>query len=115
MMEVKLRIKEREYTSKDGEKRVSKEIKFGELGMEQFITVKKLYQNVLSKEVTKKDGTTFTSNQTMVEYNGEKVSVNISAGSVVKWNDIMMGNINVSKVEFESDGQVRSTYNYEAV
>ena len=114
MMEVTVKVRENEYIDKEGNPRISKEIKFGDLGLEQFVTIKKIYTNCLSKEITKKDGTTFMSNKTLVEYNDEKISVNISAGKVAEWNELQLGDVRASKVEFEIEDKPAYTYNFES-
>lgn len=113
MLEVPVKIREREYFSKKtGENAIDKFIKFIDLGTDQYVIVEKLYGKCLESQGSK-DGKPFTAYKTIVEYKGERVSVGVSQASVVKWNELPIGKIKVSKSEFEKEGKTVHSYNYE--
>ena len=49
----------------------------------------------------------------MVEYKGDKVSVNISPSSLERWNSLPLGKIEVSKIEHEGAKGTFTTYNFD--
>ena len=113
MLRVKVKVRENKYTNKNGEAVVSKEIKFNDLGVDQYIVVKKLYQECKTFKGQKKDGSgEFVINKTQVEYQDEKVSVNLSPKSVEKWNSLPLGDVNVCKREVTSNGNTYNVYKY---
>jgi hypothetical protein len=113
MLRVKVKVRENKYTNKNGEAVVSKEIKFNDLGVDQYITVKKLYQEAKTfSGKRKEDGVEFVINKTQVEYQDEKVSVNLSPKSVEKWNSLPLGDVNVCKREVTSNGNTYNVYEY---
>jgi hypothetical protein len=109
----KVKIKENKYINKEGKEVISQFIKFVDLGVDYYITVKKLYQEAKTfSGKRKEDGVEFVINKTQVEYNGEKVSVNLSPKSVEKWNSLPLGDVNVCKREVTSNGNTYNVYEY---
>ena len=111
MLEVKIKIREREWVNKDGEKVIAKDIKFVDLGVDQYIKVKKLYEDIRTIK-GEKDGEPYVINKTMVEYLGEKVNVNLSPKSVAKWNAMPLGDVCCGKVEKKSDKGLYTEYEF---
>lgn len=104
----KVKIRENKYM-KDGKEVITQFIKFVDLGVDYYITVKKLYQECKTfNGVRKEDKKPFVTNKTMVEYLGEKVSVDISPKAVDKWNSLPLGDVNVCKRELTN---AKGTYN----
>ena len=113
MLNVKVKIRENKYKNKEGQEVLAYEIKFNDLGVDQYIVVKKLYQDCKTFKGQKKDGSgEFVINKTQVEYQGEKVSVNLSPKSVGKWNSLPLGDVNVCKREVTSNGNTYNVYEY---
>jgi hypothetical protein len=113
MLNVKVKIRENKYKNKEGQEVINQEIKFNDLGVDQYIVVKKLYQDCKTFKGQKKDGSgEFVINKTQVEYQGEKVSVNLSPKSVEKWNSLPLGDVNVCKREVTSNGNTYNVYEY---
>ena len=113
MLQVKVKIRENKYKNKDGQEVINQEIKFNDLGVDQYITVKKLYQEAKTfSGKRKEDGVEFVINKTQVEYQDEKVSVNLSPKSVEKWNSLPLGDVNVCKREVQSSGNTYNVYEY---
>jgi hypothetical protein len=113
MLQVKVKIRENKYKNKDGQEVINQEIKFNDLGVDQYIVVKKLYNECKTfSGKRKEDGVEFVINKTQVEYNGEKVSVNLSPKSVEKWNSLPLGDVNVCKREVTSNGNTYNVYEY---
>ena len=104
MLKVRLKIRDaKPYVNKDGETITPREIKFKDLGLEQFIVVKKLYQTVEPKIYDKKDGSgKCTIIKTTVEYEDERVNVTISPKALEKWNSLPLGDVSVVKLELVS-------------
>ena len=116
MLNVKVKIRENKYKNKEGQEVLAYEIKFNDLGVDQYIVVKKLYQDCKTFKGQKKDGSgEFVINKTQVEYQGEKVSVNLSPKSVGKWNSLPLGDVNVCKREVTSNGNTYNVYEYTPV
>jgi hypothetical protein len=113
MLNVKVKIRENKYKNKEGQEVINQEIKFNDLGVDQYIVVKKLYQDCKTFKGQKKDGSgEFVINKTQVEYQSEKVSVNLSPKSVEKWNSLPLGDVNVCKREVTSNGNTYNVYEY---
>ena len=113
MLQVKLKIRENKYKNKEGQEVINQEIKFNDLGVDQFVTVRKLYETAKTfNGVRKEDNKPFVMNKTLVEYLGEKVSVNLSPKSVEKWNSLPLGDVNVCKREVSSNGNTYNVYEY---
>ena len=106
MLLVPLEIKENRYFSKKtGKEVIGKEIKFAELGLNQYAIVTKKYDKVSTFEGTKKTGEAFISHKTTVNYLGQDVGVNISPKGVEPWNNLPLGEVSVSKKENEMTKQ----------
>jgi hypothetical protein len=113
MLKVKLKIRENKYKNKEGQEVINQEIKFNDLGVDQYIVVKKIYNECKTfNGVRKEDNKPFVMNKTLVEYLGEKVSVNLSPKSVEKWNSLPLGDVNVCKREVTSNGNTYNVYEY---
>jgi len=114
IIEVPIEIRDRKpYVNKDGNTITPREIKFNDLGYNQYTVVKKLYQTVEPRIYDKKDGSgQCTIISTTVEYKGERVSVNISPKSLDRWNDLPLEDIRVIKTsgEFTKDTGEKVTY-----
>ena len=111
-LEVPLRVIEKQYKTRDGEERTSREIKFWDLGFEQFVIVEKLFDEPMTFE-GEKDGKKWKINKTMVKYKDEEVNVNISESSLPIWNKLPLGSIRVSKQEKEGKMGTYTTYKFE--
>jgi hypothetical protein len=112
MLKVKVKIRENKYM-KDGKEVINQEIKFNDLGVDQYIVVKKLYAECKTfSGVRKEDGKPFVMNKTLVEYQGEKVSVSLSPKSVDKWNSLPLGDVNVCKRELTNAKGTYSVYEF---
>lgn len=113
MLEVKIKIRDNEYFSKKKNETVkSKEIKFADLGLDQFIALTKKYDTASTFEGKKKDGEAFTVHKTTANYLGEDVTINISPKSLDAWNDLKVGLVYVSKNENEFKNQDGSKVSY---
>jgi hypothetical protein len=111
-LEVPIKVRESNYKTRTGEDRTSRDIKFKDLGLEQYITIEKLYAEPQTFE-GEKNGKKWKMNKTLVNYLGEKVNVNISEKALETWNPLPLGMVQVSKQEHESSMGTYNTYQFD--